>query len=104
MDVPTEKHARQEFWLAHVQAWQQSGLTQRAYCRQHNLKSADVLGYWIHRDKRRQPPTLTLVPAQVPASAHSSADIRLTSPLGWQLALPAHVAPQWIAQLLQQLP
>lgn len=25
------------FWLAHIEQWQSSGLSQAAYCRQHNL-------------------------------------------------------------------
>ena len=33
---PKEKR---QFWENHVQAWQQSGLTQAEYCRQNNLKN-----------------------------------------------------------------
>ncbi len=103
MDAPKEKQARQAFWLAHVKAWRDSGLTQKAYCQQQGLKSADVLGYWANRDKR-EISKLTLVPAQIlPSIAHSEA-IRLTSPTGWQLALPPSLPVEWVAELLRGLP
>jgi hypothetical protein len=94
--------ARQLFWLAHVQAWQQSGLTQAAYCQQQQLIT-HRMSYWVIRAKELNTPTVTFVPGTVLPSMPEG-PIVLNSPSGWQLALPAHVAPQWIAQLLQQLP
>jgi transposase-like protein len=32
-----QNKARRSFWLVHIQAWQQSGLTRTEYCRQHRL-------------------------------------------------------------------
>lgn len=40
---------------AHVQAWQQSGLTQKEYCRQHQLAS-HLLAYWIRRVRQKNAP------------------------------------------------
>ncbi|MHA6130738.1 IS66 family insertion sequence element accessory protein TnpA [Pseudomonas fluorescens group sp. PF-1] len=46
-------HARRESWARHVQAWRDSGLTQVAYCHQHELKPK-ALAYWIRRSKQAQ--------------------------------------------------
>ena len=53
-------HARRQAWAQHVQAWRDSGLTQVAYCQQHELKPK-ALAYWIRRSKQTATP-LTLVP------------------------------------------
>ena len=41
---PEELDAKEkrQFWEDHVQAWQQSELTQAEYCRQNNLKNRDL--------------------------------------------------------------
>ncbi|WP_425285501.1 IS66 family insertion sequence element accessory protein TnpA [Azotobacter beijerinckii] len=57
--------ARRAVWLGHIQAWHDSGLTQVAYCRQHDLKPK-ALGYWIRRNRQAlSGNTLTLVPLTV---------------------------------------
>ena len=53
-------HTRRQAWARHVQAWRGSGLTQVAYCQQHELKPK-ALAYWIRRSKQTATP-LTLVP------------------------------------------
>ena len=35
-------HERDEEMRTHLQAWQSSGLTQKQYCQQHNLKNPYV--------------------------------------------------------------
>lgn len=39
------KHDR-EFWTRHVERWQASGLTQKAYCARRRLAKGS-LGYWV---------------------------------------------------------
>ena len=41
---------KHRFWLAHIQAWQKSGLLQSDYCRQHDLGSRQ-LSYWKKKIK-----------------------------------------------------
>ena len=36
---------RKQYWLNHLHAWQQSGLTQAAYCQTHQLKKKNFW-YW----------------------------------------------------------
>lgn len=38
--------ARQSYWVAHVEAWQRSGLTRTEYCRVHRL-AKDTLDRWL---------------------------------------------------------
>ncbi|MBL1277569.1 MAG: hypothetical protein COB30_015915 [Ectothiorhodospiraceae bacterium] len=39
-----------EFWQKHINAWQQSKLSQKHYCQQHDLRVANF-GYWRTRLK-----------------------------------------------------
>ncbi len=90
---------RRETWLAHVQAWRGSGITQSAYCQQHVL-NPNRLAYWIKRERRPAADALTLVPLTVRPSA-SGESIALRHPSGWQLSLPSGVDPLWLAGLLR---
>ncbi len=36
------------YWRQHIDSWQQTGLTQAEYCRQHNLKHHQLV-YWKKR-------------------------------------------------------
>ena len=91
-------HARREFWARHVQAWRDSGLTQVAYCQQHELKPK-AFAYWIRRHKQASSPP-TLVPLAVRGSSVSG-ELLLQHACGWQLALPAGVDAAWLAGLLR---
>jgi hypothetical protein len=44
-DSTTTKTNRAAFWQGHLSAWSASGLTQVAYCRQHQLSRA-AFGWW----------------------------------------------------------
>lgn len=56
------------FWQKHFADWPQSGLSQKAYCAQHNLKLA-TFGYW--RRRLATPTNKKLIPVTVhrPAEA-----------------------------------
>jgi len=57
--------AKRRFWLAHIQAWQKSGLLQSDYCRQHDL-SIHQFGYWKRKikanDRQGEKPKFVPVP------------------------------------------
>ncbi len=58
---------RREFWQAHVETWRESGLTQRAYCREHALPE-EQLSHWkhrLHKAQRRARTPSRLVPIRV---------------------------------------
>ncbi|AWB66044.1 hypothetical protein C2869_19670 [Saccharobesus litoralis] len=46
---------KQAFWQTHIEQWQMSGLSQAAYCRQHNL-SQNSLSYHKHKIGNPNPP------------------------------------------------
>ena len=39
---------KRSYWKQHIDAWQETGLTQVEYCRQHNLKHHQLV-YWKKR-------------------------------------------------------
>lgn len=41
----TNNRSAQEYWLNHIEQWQDSGLTQAAYCRQYEL-TIHKFSYW----------------------------------------------------------
>jgi transposase-like protein len=41
-----ENKARQSWWLIHIEAWRQSGLSRAKYCRQHGLTTT-TFGRWL---------------------------------------------------------
>ena len=43
------------FWQSHIAAWQQSGLTQKAYCEQQELRYT-TFGYWVRKLRRAAEP------------------------------------------------
>lgn len=45
MQVPTPKAS---YWQNHVEQWQSSGLSQKAYCEQYHLKPCN-LSYWKNK-------------------------------------------------------
>lgn len=92
-----------EFWRRHLEAWNRSDLTQRDYCASHGLSEKSFYR-WRSKEKaaKAAPPSLTLVPVSVGIPA-ASGGVRLYSPGGWRIELPADDAP-WLADLLRQLP
>jgi hypothetical protein len=50
------------FWQKHFTDWQQSGLSQKAYCAQHDLKIA-TFGYW--RRRLATPVSRKLIPVTI---------------------------------------
>ena len=49
-----------QHWQAHITAWQQSGLSQSAYCRQHHLVISRF-GYWQRKLNKTAPSGFTQV-------------------------------------------
>ena len=93
------------YWQKHLEACKQSELTQKAYCAQHGLSTKSFY-HWLRKEKdalAATKPSLTLVPISVVGAATTGNVIRLHSPGGWRIELPAGNAP-WLADILRQLP
>jgi len=90
-------------WLAHIEAWQSSGLKQSTYCRQHDLNSrtfaARLSDY--RRDRRGSP--LALIPVQVENAVPTAERLVLQCRRGHRLELPGTVSAVWLAELLRCL-
>jgi hypothetical protein len=102
------QQANREQWMRHVSAWNQSGVSQSAYCRTHGL----VLGTfhaWVGRVKRmgvEAPAPLTMVPVVVQPDvdhAQLSSRLSLQHHSGWQLQLPAGTEANWLGKVLKEL-
>jgi hypothetical protein len=90
---------RREVWMAHVETWRGSGLTQVGYCQRHGL-SSKRLAYWIKRLPTAEQSPLTVVPVTVTQPA-AAGEFLLRHASGSQLALPAGVDVAWLAGLLR---
>jgi hypothetical protein len=86
-------------WHTHLTAWQSSGLSQSAYCAQHDLKLA-TFAYWRGKQRKAPDQPLTLIPLNL--GTHRAGPV-LTSPNGWRLELPGHLPAPWLAELLGHL-
>ncbi len=62
---------KRSFWQTHVRAWGKSGLSQREYCRSHQLSSHN-LAYWKKKfaDEVSQPSKFVAVPVVRQAVNH----------------------------------
>ena len=88
----------------HIAAWQSSGLSQVAYCRQHQLNSK-TLANWlrVYRSQQVSAVAPTLIPLEIKLAPSPSESLCLRWPQGHTLELPAEISPQWLGQLLKCL-
>ena len=115
--------AKWAYWEKQVKDWRSSGLSRNAYCQREGLKPT-TFDYWRplivsdHAEvKAVKPPVsgndITLVPVAVMAQGHPVdprrgdapfETIKLKSPSGWEMNLPASIEPNWLIAILRQLP
>lgn len=92
---------KQQYWQAHINAWQDSGLSQAAYCQDQQLSLASF-GYWRKRcSDSFSPPVPSVIPV-LRESLRNGAQLR--SPGGWQIMLPADLEATVLCKLLTRLP
>jgi len=88
------------YWMRHLQAWDQSDLTQREYCAKHGLHEQAFYRWKCKRARGAAP--LTLVPATMGTAAGVGL-LRLTTPKGLKIEVQSASAA-WLAELLGRLP
>lgn len=104
---------KRQFWFPHIEAWQQSGLSQAEYDRKYDL-SLSTFGYYrqcyLKEDgaKPVKPPASLLpvniadeAPAEQPAQPETG--ITLTSPGGIRIELAPGFDPQALQTVLRTL-
>ncbi len=97
MALPTQQQK-------HIEAWQTSGLSQVAYCRQHKLNSKTFSNWLrVYRSQQVASAAPTLIPVEIKSNVSPSGTLCLRWSQGHTLVLPADVSPQWLAELLKCL-
>ena len=94
-------------WRVHIEAWQSSGLSQVAYCRQHHLNSRTFTARLSEYRRATGEEKPVLIPVTVTQSlseiAPEAKKIVLHCAQGYRLELPGTVSAQWLSMLLQGL-
>lgn len=95
---PTQKR---RFWKEHIDRWQQSGMSQVAYCRQYELK-AHQLTYW--KKRLAQPDAgVAFVPLQFTRNLPvpvSRSPFHLLTPNGYKIEVAPGFDPITLKQLI----
>jgi len=99
-----------EFWVATVDEFERSELTQERFARQRRL-SVTTLRSWIYKLRRERKATVSLVPVRVVAStapvargaAAVGGEIEIELTTGVRLRLSTAVDPDYVAALVQRL-
>ena len=126
--------AKWAYWTKQIKDWQASGLSRNAYCQREGLKPTTFdywrpLITLVHAEGNAVNQSvsgndITLVPVKVVAPGHPVDSVRdvpfeamalapghpvgqplkLKSPSGWEMQLPASIEPNWLIAILRQLP
>ena len=96
--------ALSKHWITHIEAWQRSGLSQAAYCRQQQLNAKSFSGRLrLYREPGRSTPP-EVIPVQVTEEEpHILPQVLVLTTQGCRLELPATVSAQWLSQLMRCL-
>ncbi|WP_444931878.1 IS66 family insertion sequence element accessory protein TnpA [Microbulbifer sp. SSSA002] len=53
------EQSKSDFWMMHVTKWKDSGLSQTAYCREHQLRLS-TFTYWRGKEAKKTPKLIPL--------------------------------------------
>ena len=106
MKRPSRQH--HAYWQEHIAAWQRSGCTRAAYCRQHHL-DYDQFGYYCRTLASNQaldvsnvdtPCESDFIPVQVLRSSASTSQFTLTHSDGNQLSWATDWHPSQVLEFV----
>jgi len=87
----------------HIEAWQNSGMSQAAYCREHGLNTK-TFGNWVRKHRVGQViRSPALVPVTIKPMPASAGTLHLRGRGDHVLELPSTVSPHWLGELLKCL-
>ena len=87
----------------HIEAWQTSGLSQTAYCREHGLNTK-TFGDWVRKHRASQViRSPALVPVTVKPMLAPTSTLYLRGRSEHVLEMPSTVSPHWLGELLKCL-
>lgn len=99
--VESRPERKRRRWKAHIESWQNSGLSQTAYCREQGLKLHQFI-YWKNR-VRHKDGDIAFVPLRIPQNLPAVVNpskIHLTTPNGYKLELSGTIDQIAVKQLL----
>jgi len=94
-----QRTKKQKYWQRHIEKWSQSGLSQAAYCREHNLKIKSFT-YFKSRLKRNLPVQFVQVPVE---PVRVSSFLKLNIGSNFQIDIPDGFSQNTLTQVLQVL-
>lgn len=103
------KRLTPDAWQRHITSWQQSELSQKAYCQQHQLGLSTFHSKYRELKSEMAIPSaklLTVLPVIRPVSSAHPEPIVITiqSPQGWRLECPLTIPAVTLTTLLSALP
>jgi hypothetical protein len=95
-----DSQQRRKFWETHIEQWQVSGLSQRAYCLQHELILHRFYD-WRRRIKTADNNRVSFLPVSLAGSASfSQPSIRIHTPNGYTIEIGKQIGSTEIHQLV----
>jgi hypothetical protein len=95
------RNQKRKYWQHHINAWQQSGLNQTAYCRKHGIKQYQM-SYWKNRLFKSEQ-NVSFVPLQVATNLPvpvNQATLKLHTPNGFCIDVLGNFDPHVLRQLI----
>jgi hypothetical protein len=92
---------KRQFWKSHVEQWQQSGFSQRAYCRKNGLNTNHFY-YWRRRILSPKG-EISFLPVALPESfsaRQKASAVRIHAPNGFIIELERPHGPQDVQELV----
>ena len=93
---------RRAYWQSHIAAWEMSGGSKQAYCREHGLTPGSF-DRWHGKLRGVEANGSPFIPLRLPMRASSDYAIELTLGNGRSLRIGADADPAWIAQVVRAL-
>jgi transposase len=99
-----ENKEKRKKWKMHIEAWEESGITQTEYCRIHGLNAGQFTYYKSQR--KRKAGTNTLVPIQInpdlfPSEPPGGSKLRLNIENGFQIEIENDFDPSLLTALIR---
>ncbi len=94
---------RAKEWKPHLDAWKASGLTQKEFCDQNDLK-IDQFKSWRKRYLKAGKSTASFQPVKVSSESPRSANmIQVALPSGVRMSIPSNIDSDLLSLLLEKL-
>jgi len=101
-----ENKRKREYWSSHIERWQESGLSQSDYCREHDLKDHQFI-YWKKRIVRTETASkfvsLNLRSFTEKQPLQPGCPLRVVVPNGLKVEVEAGFDPHLLGQLIVAL-